>query len=59
MDKKFPFPSPIDHKYSRGLLIVNTGPKFQTGAARLAGRSALRVGAGAVRLICDKTQLKF
>ena len=52
--KNFPFPSPIDHKYSRGLLIINTGPKFQTGAARLAGRSALRVGAGAVRLICDK-----
>ncbi len=52
--KNFPFPSTMDHKYSRGLLIINTGPKFQTGAARLAGRSALRVGAGAVRLVCDK-----
>ena len=52
--KNFPFPKSTDHKYSRGLLIINTGPKFQTGAARLAGRSALRVGAGAVRLVCDK-----
>ena len=52
--KSFPFPSSSDHKYSRGLLIINSGPKFQTGAARLAGRSALRVGAGAVRLVCDK-----
>ena len=50
----FPFPVSSDHKYSRGMLLINVGPKFQTGAARLAGRSAMRVGAGAVTLVCDK-----
>ena len=51
---QFPFPISSDHKYSRGLLVINTGPKYQTGAARLAGRSALRVGAGAVTMVCDE-----
>ena len=51
---QFPFPVSTDHKYSRGMLVINTGPKYQTGAARLAGRSALRVGAGAVNMICDE-----
>ena len=49
----FPFPSSADHKYSRGMVVINAGPVFKTGAARLAGRSAMRVGAGAVKLICD------
>ena len=51
---EFPFPTPVDHKYSRGMVLINSGPVFKTGAARLAGRSAMRVGAGAVKLICDK-----
>ena len=51
---QFPFPISSDHKYSRGMLVINTGPKYQTGAARLAGRSALRVGAGAVTMVCDE-----
>ena len=51
---QFPFPLSSDHKYSRGMLVINTGPKYQTGAARLAGRSALRVGAGAVTMVCDE-----
>ncbi len=54
----FPFPSSLDHKYSRGLLIINCGPIYKTGAARLAGRSAMRVGAGAVKLICDDEAAK-
>jgi len=56
--KEFPFPSSFDHKYSRGLLIINCGPIYKTGAARLAGRSAMRVGAGAVKLICDDEAAK-
>ena len=56
--KEFPFPSSLDHKYSRGLLIINCGPIYKTGAARLAGRSAMRVGAGAVKLICDDEAAK-
>ena len=50
---EYPFPRAIDHKYSRGMVLINVGPVYQTGAARLAGRSAMRVGAGAVKLVCD------
>ena len=57
--KNFPFPVSSDHKYSRGMLVINTGPQFQTGAARLAGRSAMRVGAGAVTMVCDEETAKI
>ena len=49
----FPKPSRLDHKYTRGMVLINCGPKSKTGAARLAARSALRVGAGAVKIICS------
>ena len=49
----FPEPSSLDHKYTRGMVLINCGPKSKTGAARLAARSALRVGAGAVKIICN------
>ena len=51
----FPIPSRTDHKYSRGMVLINCGPKSKTGAARLAARSAMRVGAGAVKIVCDKS----
>ena len=50
----FPKPSSPDHKYTRGMVLINCGPKSKTGAARLAARSALRVGAGAVKIICNE-----
>ncbi len=44
----FPKPSSADHKYRRGHVLALSGPATKTGAARLAARGALRIGAGLV-----------
>ena len=48
---RFPWPAANAHKHSRGRLIVVSGEMWSTGAARLAARAGLRVGAGLVTML--------
>ncbi len=50
--KALPWPGPDTHKHTRGRLGVVSGGALRTGAARLAARAGLRIGAGLVRILC-------
>ncbi|MDX7953235.1 NAD(P)H-hydrate dehydratase [Lichenihabitans sp. Uapishka_5] len=54
---QFPWPDADGHKYKRGHAVVVSGDAWQTGAARLAARAALRVGAGLVTLASPEDAL--
>jgi hydroxyethylthiazole kinase-like uncharacterized protein yjeF len=47
----FPWPSANVHKHGRGRVCVVSGGPWNTGAARLAARGALRIGAGLVTIL--------
>jgi hydroxyethylthiazole kinase-like uncharacterized protein yjeF len=48
---RFPWPTASSHKHARGRLIVVSGEAWTTGAARLAARGGLRIGAGLVTVL--------
>ena len=47
---QIPRPGLDTHKYSRGGVLIWSGPALGTGASRMAAQAALRAGAGAVTL---------
>ncbi|MBL4927853.1 NAD(P)H-hydrate dehydratase [Fuscibacter oryzae] len=46
-----------EHKYAHGHVLILSGPSGHTGAARLAARGALRIGAGVVTVGCPPDAL--
>jgi hydroxyethylthiazole kinase-like uncharacterized protein yjeF len=47
----FPWPTAGSHKHARGRMVVVSGDAWSTGAARLAARACLRMGAGLVTIL--------
>jgi len=54
---RLPWPSAKGHKHDRGRLYVVSGGPSATGAARLAARAGLRVGAGLVTVLTPPAAL--
>lgn len=55
--QRFPWPALDAHKHTRGRLKVVSGEAWNTGAARLSARGALRIGAGAVTVLSPPNAL--
>ncbi|WP_050929994.1 bifunctional ADP-dependent NAD(P)H-hydrate dehydratase/NAD(P)H-hydrate epimerase [Aestuariivita boseongensis] len=45
------------HKYAHGHALMLSGPSGKGGAARLAARGALRIGAGLVSVLCEEAAI--
>ena len=54
---RVPHPNLDGHKYTRGHAVVMSGPAHATGAARMAARAALRIGAGLVTVASPTSAL--
>jgi hydroxyethylthiazole kinase-like uncharacterized protein yjeF len=54
---RFPWPALDAHKHRRGRLKVVSGDAWSTGAARLAARGGLRIGAGVVTILSPPSAL--
>jgi hydroxyethylthiazole kinase-like uncharacterized protein yjeF len=54
---RFPWPTAQSHKHARGRLVVVSGEAWSTGAARLAARAGLRIGAGLVTVLSPQEAL--
>ena len=50
-ETRFPWPALDAHKHRRGRFKVVSGEAWNTGAARLAARAGLRIGAGVVTVL--------
>lgn len=50
-------PDPLAHKYDRGHLLVVGGGRGRSGAARMAARAGLRIGAGLATTACPAEAL--
>ncbi|WP_165186819.1 NAD(P)H-hydrate dehydratase [Caulobacter soli] len=55
--QRFPWPAVDAHKHARGRMMAVSGEAWSTGAARLAARGALRIGAGVVTLLSPPNAL--
>jgi hydroxyethylthiazole kinase-like uncharacterized protein yjeF len=55
--RSFPVPRMDGHKYDRGHVVVVSGDRAATGAARLSARGSLRAGAGLVTLASPRDAL--
>lgn len=51
------WPGAEAHKHARGHAFIASGPATRTGAARLAARGALRIGAGLVTVLAPREAL--
>ncbi|MGC1302738.1 MAG: NAD(P)H-hydrate dehydratase, partial [Caulobacteraceae bacterium] len=49
--ERFPWPRSSTHKAERGRMMVVSGHAWNTGAARLAARGGLRIGAGLITIL--------